>query len=77
MFIFSCWSLASDIYDKYRKTINWRLKKFALAYTLILGFSSNCDAVCQLKKLHIHKKLKILFFVYNVIFCCYISRMLQ
>lgn len=56
--MFSCWSLASDIYDKYRKTINWRLKKIALAYRLISGFSSNCDAVCQLKKLHLYKKLK-------------------
>lgn len=79
MFIFSYWSLASHIYDKHRKTINWRLKKQAIVYVLLSFFSVivmlfvNCKSCTHLKKFQV----KILFFVYNVIFYCYIRRILQ
>ena len=79
---FSCWSLASTIYDKYWKPIDWRFKKLALALHAYFRFSSvivmlfvNWKNYTHIKKKKF--KVKILFFVYNVNFCCYISRILQ
>lgn len=63
MFIFSCWSLASHIYDKHGKTINCRLKKQAIVYVLLSFFFGNRDAVCQLQKLHTSKKISSKNFV--------------
>lgn len=61
------------------ENLSIRDEKFGLSFHDYFIFFSNCDAVCQLKKLHIYKifKGKILFFVYNVILCCYINTILQ